>query len=142
MKGRRKRVRVLSPGDLCMTTIDQRREALRPFDFLSVFRGTLSVLVVSSLCSRPALADDTEVGKRLKEKGVAVTQSKGIVTAVAVEDGAKLSNEDFQQIARLSHLKTLSLNNCLTDERLALLTTLSELEYLQTNLAQITDDGL
>lgn len=89
-----------------------------------------------------AHADDAEIGKLLKAKGVDVTESKGVVTAVAVNDGSKLTDTDFQQIGRLVHLKTLNLNNCLNDARVAQLTGLAELEYLQTNLAQITDEGL
>jgi hypothetical protein len=40
------------------------------------------------------------------------------------------------------HLKSLSLSNGLNDDRLSQLTVLAKLEYLQTNLAQITDDGV
>jgi hypothetical protein len=90
----------------------------------------------------PLRADDAEIGKLLKEKGVVVTEAKGVVTAVAVRDGGKLTDADFEQIGRLSHLKSLDLNNCLNDERLAKLAGLAELEYLQTNVAKVTDDGL
>lgn len=99
----------------------------------------LLLLVVSSYSVR---ADDAEIGKLLKEKGVTLTEVKSVVTAVAVRDGGKLTDADFIQIGRLVHLKSLDLNNCLNDERLARLTDLAELEYLQTNLAQITDDGI
>jgi hypothetical protein len=59
-----------------------------------------------------------------------------------VPDGSKLTDDEFRQLTCLSHLKMVSLSNGLDDERLALLTTLAELEYLQTNLAQITDEGV
>jgi hypothetical protein len=87
-------------------------------------------------------ADEVEPGQFLKAKGAKVTESKGVVTAVAIRDGSKLTDADFRQLGRLVHLKQLDLNNCLNDARLELLTGLVELEYLQTNLAQITDDGL
>jgi hypothetical protein len=90
----------------------------------------------------PVSADDTEIVKLLKAKGAEVTESKGVATAVTIQDGSKLTNEDFRLIPRLSHVKLLSLSNCLDNERLAQLTVLAELEYLQTNLAQITDDGI
>jgi hypothetical protein len=102
-----------------------------------------AALVAAALwCASSLHADDAEIGKLLKEKGVVVTEKKGIITAVAVKDGKKLSDADFEQIGRLTHLKSLDLNQCLTDERLAKLTALGELEYLQTNVALVTDDGL
>jgi hypothetical protein len=93
-------------------------------------------------CAASLRADDAEIARFLKEKGATVTEKKGVVTAVAVKDGKKLSDADFDQIGRLSHLKTLDLNQCLTDDRLAKLIGLGELEYLQTNVAQVTDAGL
>jgi hypothetical protein len=87
-------------------------------------------------------ADDAEIGKLLKGKGVEVKETRGVVTAITIQDGNKLTDEDFKQITRLSHLKMLSLSNGLNDERLAQLATLTELEYLQTNLAQVTDEGI
>ncbi|OAI50714.1 hypothetical protein AYO44_05445 [Planctomycetaceae bacterium SCGC AG-212-F19] len=104
--------------------------------------GCVSAFLLCALRPYPVRADESEIGKLLKDKGVAVTETKGVVTAVAVRDGGKLTDADFGQIGRLAHLKTLDLNNCLSNERLAQLTELAELEYLQTNLAQITDDGL
>lgn len=90
----------------------------------------------------PVRADDAAIGKLLKAKGAEVTVLRGTVTAVGVQDGSQLTDADFRQLGQLVHLKTLNLNNCLTDERLAQLTGLTELEYLQTNLMQVTDDGL
>jgi hypothetical protein len=87
-------------------------------------------------------ADDAAIAKLLKAKGARVTEAKGVVTAVAISDGTQVMDADFQQLGKLVHLRTLDLNNCLNDQRLALLSGLVELEYLQTNLAQVTDDGL
>jgi hypothetical protein len=98
------------------------------------------LLIVAS--SSPVHADDAEIGKMLKEKGAKVVEKKGFVAALTISDGAKLSDEDFRQIGRLVHLQSLDLNNGLTDERLAQLADLAELEYLQTNVAQVSDDGL
>ena len=112
------------------------------FDHQMMVRGVVSILLLCVLSAFPLHADDAEIAKLLKEKGVTVTTSKGSVTAVMVPDGAKLTDADFKQISQLVHLKTLNLNNCLTNERLAQLTDLAELEYLQTNQAQVTDEGL
>lgn len=105
-------------------------------------QATVWASLLCWLCWSPVHADDAAIGKLLKEKGVAVTESKGAVTAVMVQDGSKLTDADFRQLGRLKELKILNLNNCLNDERLAQLTGLADLEYLQTNLAQVTDDGL
>jgi hypothetical protein len=102
----------------------------------------IHALAVLTLLSGSVGADDAEIGKILKAKGAEITESKGVVTAITVKDGSKFTDEDFRQIPRLTNLKTLSLSNCLNDERLSQLTVLAKLEYLQTNLAQITDDGI
>ena len=65
-----------------------------------------------------------------------------MATALTVADGAKLTDDDFRLLTRLSRLKTVSLSNGLNDERLSQLTALAGLEYLQTNLAQVSDDGI
>jgi hypothetical protein len=87
-------------------------------------------------------ADADEVGKLLRAKGGDITESKGVITAVTLKDASKLTDVEFAQITHLPHLKLLSLSNGLNDARLAQLANLAELEYLQTNLAQITDDGV
>ena len=53
---------------------------------------SLSALVIGSPLTR---ADDAEIGKILKEKGVTVTESKGVVTALAIKDGSRLTDADF-----------------------------------------------
>jgi hypothetical protein len=89
-----------------------------------------------------ATADDAEVARLLREKGVKVTESKGIATSAEVGDCTKWTDEDFKQVARLSHLKSLSFGPGLADAHLPLLAGLSELESLQTNLSLLTDDGV
>jgi Leucine-rich repeat (LRR) protein len=101
-------------------------------------------LLVSALSSGAVGADDTdaEIVKNLKAKGADVKDTKGVVTALSISDGSKLTDEDFLQIARLTSLKMMTLSNCLNDKQLALLTGLSGLEYLQTNLADVSDEGI
>ena len=87
-------------------------------------------------------ADEAEVVKQLREKGVKVTESKGFATSAEVGDCSKWTDDDFKQVARLSHLKSLSFGPGLGDAHLPLLSGLSELESLQTNLSVITDEGV
>jgi hypothetical protein len=110
----------------------------RRFRVTPIVVGALLVWVSAS----PALADEAAAARLLKEKNAKVTETRGVVTAVAIPDGSKLTDADFQQIGLLSHLQSLDLNGGLNDARLAQLTGLSALEYLQTNQAQLTDDGL
>jgi len=87
-------------------------------------------------------ADDAEVVKQLREKGVKVTESKGVATSAEVGDCSKWTDDDFKLLARLSHLKSLSFGPGLGDAHLPLLAGLAELDTVQTNLALITDDGV
>lgn len=106
---------------------------------LRAFTCTLALLAV---CPGVGYSDDADVGELLKARGAQVTQVKGVVMDVTVNDGSKFTDAEFRQLGRLTRLRRLSLNACLSDERLAQLTDLVNLEYLQTNLAQVTDDGL
>ena len=125
-----------------MTAIDHQQEPQRSFDCLIVLREACCALLLCALYSGPAFADDAEIGKSLKAKGAEITEAKGVVTAITIQDGSKLTADDFQQIARLTNLKMLSLSGGLNDERLSQLTGLAKLESLQTNLAQVTDEGI
>jgi len=99
-------------------------------------------LLAAALASPPARGDDAEIAALLKEKGAKVTESKGVVTSVETGDCSKWTDEDFRQLARLAHLKSLSFGPGLGDASLPLLSGLSELESLSTNLSLITDDGV
>jgi hypothetical protein len=125
-----------------MIAIDERRERETTFCRPTRVRGSILGLALLAFFSDFAGAGEAEVGKLLKAKGAEIIESKEIVTAVTFRDTSKLTDGDFQQIAALRHLKMLSLGNGLNDERLAQLSRLAELEYLQTNLAQITDEGV
>ncbi len=112
-----------------MTAIDFVRRA--------PIRGAALALAVLAFVSSPAGADDAEIAKLLKAKGAEVKESQGSVTSLTIPDGSKLTDDEFQQMTRLSHLKMVSLSKGLNDERLARLATVAGLEYLQTNLAQV-----
>lgn len=89
-----------------------------------------------------APADDAEIARFLREKGVKVVETKGTVTSLEVGDCSAWTDDDFKKVAQLSGLKSLSFGKGLKDDSLPLLAGLSELESLQTNLALITDDGV
>lgn len=98
--------------------------------------------LLTSLGPAAVRADDAEIARFLKAKGAEIKQTRDAVTAVSIADGAKLTDEDFRQIARLSGLTMLTLSNCPNDKQLAILADLPKLEYLQTNLAEVTDEGI
>lgn len=102
----------------------------------------VAAFLLSAVCSGLVSADDAAIAALLKAKGGEVTASKGVVTAVTFQDGSKLDDDDFRRLCQLSDLQMLSLSNGLNDARLAQLAGLAKLEYLQTNLAQLTDDGV
>src|SRR6185295_33644 len=89
-----------------------------------------------------AVGDDAEVARQLREKGVKVTETKGVATSADVADCSKWTDDDFKLLAQLTHLKNLSVGPGLADAHLPLLAGLSELDTLQTNLSLITDDGV
>lgn len=99
--------------------------------------------LIAIACSFGSVAaDDTDIVKQLKAKGAEFTESKGTVTALNVPDGSKLTDDDFGQMARLTTLKMVSLSKCLNDKQLSQLSSLTSLEYLQTNLATVSDEGI
>jgi len=102
----------------------------------------ITIFLLFAFGTGAALADDADIGLQLKDKGGQVVASKGLITSVTFQDAAKLTDEDFRRLTGLTHLQTLSLSNGLNDARFAQLAGLSRLETLQTNLAQITDDGI
>lgn len=99
-------------------------------------------ILVLALTSHPADAAEADIIKMLKEKGGEVVEIKGVATSVTLTDGSKLTDAEFRQIGQLKQLKNLTLSKCLNDQTLAFLTGLAELETLQTNLMEVSDDGI
>ncbi len=99
-------------------------------------------MLILAVALIPSPNDEAEAVRLLKEKGVKVGESKGVATSADVSDCSKWADEDFRCLAQLTHLKSLSFGPGLGDAQLPLLTGLSELETLQTNLALISDDGV
>jgi hypothetical protein len=105
-------------------------------------RRILTAVLLWTISIGPAFADDAETGKLLKDAGAKLAESKGFVTSVDLADASKLTDADFLRLAQLDHLKSLSLGKGIDDARLAQLAKLPNLDTLQTNLAQISDDGI
>ena len=99
-------------------------------------------MIPIALACLALLADDAEIAGPLVEKGAKVVEAKGVVTTLDAADCTKWTEEDFRQLGRLVHLKSLSLGPGVNDQTLTLLAGLPELESLQTNLSQVTDDGM
>ena len=95
-----------------------------------------------SLLAFPARGDETEAVKFFREKGAKVVESKGVATTLDATDCSQWTEEDFKRLGPLSHLKSLSLSRGLSDRTLVLLAPLQNLEVLQTNECQLTDDGV
>jgi len=89
-----------------------------------------------------AIADDSEVAKALKEGGATVVLTKGVVTRLEVGDCSKWTEEDFRRVGGLAGLKDLSMGAGLSDATMPLLCGLPELEVLQSNQSQVTDEGM
>jgi len=87
-------------------------------------------------------AGDADIAALLRGKGAKVTELKGVPASVDAADCSKWTEEDFRQLGRLTHLKSLSLGAGLSDATLALLAGLQELESFQTNLSTVSDEGV
>src|ERR1043165_7284654 len=90
------------------------------------------------------LADDAAAAALLTQAGAKVKSDGGVVTEVSFKDSSALTKEHYRAIGGLAKLRALTLyNQCkLTDETLALLSTLELLEDLEIDGSKITDDGL
>jgi hypothetical protein len=77
----------------------------------------------------------------LQKLGAKVTQTGGVVTQVQVKCDA-FTEADFKALGSFTTIKDLTISGkTITDDTLALLTGLTELERLSTDGIQLTDDG-
>jgi hypothetical protein len=89
-----------------------------------------------------ALGDDEAVVQALRDKGAKAVVAKGVVTSVDVADLTSWNEADFRRLTTLAGLKNLSVGKGLNDATLAILAGIPELDTLQTNQAEISDDGI
>src|SRR5271165_3670601 len=71
-------------------------------------------------------ADDSATSKDLISKGVKITDAQGTTTGIEVPDPSRLSGDDFQKIAQLTHLQKLSFGKGLNSNQLSILTRLPD----------------
>lgn len=99
-------------------------------------------LLTFSLC---AIADDAAIAPQLEAKGAKLKLTGSTVTELSLTDCAPLEPADFQAIGQLTHLKNLTLyggKKKLTDDTVAELLSLKELENLSSEGAWLSDSGL
>jgi hypothetical protein len=97
-----------------------------------------------AMAALAVLADDSAAAALLTQAGGKVKADGGVATEVYFKDSSALTKEHYRAIGGLAKLRSLTLyNQCtLTDETLALLSTLESLEDLEIDGAKITDDGM
>jgi hypothetical protein len=102
---------------------------------------SLRFLVPAALLAACSIGHAADV-EALKKLGAKVTESAGVITQVQVKCDA-FTEADYRTLSAFTTLKVLSVSSAktLTDDKLALLTTLTELEDLSTEGIQLTDDG-
>jgi len=100
------------------------------------------MLILGCLLALLRSTDEAEIAAHLRDLGAKVTEAKGVVASVDAADCSKWTEDDFKQLGKLGHLKTLSMGAGLSDATLPLLAGLAELETLQTNLATVSDEGV
>jgi len=71
------------------------------------------LVILVALISLPA--DEAEIARLLREKGAKVVETKGVVSSVEAGDCSKWGDEEFRQLGRLTHLKSLSFGLGLSD---------------------------
>ena len=97
----------------------------------------LVVILLSVLCGFLRAADVAS----LQKLGAKITETAGVVTQVLVKCDA-FTEADFRTLGSFTTLKNLSISGKpITDDTLALLTGLVELEQLSTDGIQLTDAG-
>ena len=97
----------------------------------------LTPILFLALCSSLQAAD-VEPLKKLEAK---VTETAGVVTQVNVKCDA-FTEADFRTLGSFTTIKDLTISGkTITDETIALLTGLTELERMSSDGIQLTDDG-
>ncbi len=87
-------------------------------------------------------ADEIQSIETLRTAGAKLTESKGAVTGCEIADAATITIEQLQLLDQLPQLKSLSFGKGLSDEMLAKLPPLANLESFSSNASTATDDGI
>jgi hypothetical protein len=119
------------------------RLALVGGDWLdSSFRLLAPGVLLLLFCSSWLQAAEPELAQLLKAKGADFRESGGGIAQLNIPDGSRFTDQEFGRLGELKLLKNLSVSKGLNDARFAQLGALTELESLQTNVADITDEGV
>ena len=86
-------------------------------------------------------AGDAEILVALKSKGAELTETKGVVTGLAVADCSKLTPADYAQIGKLTSVKQLNFGRGFDDAALKALGAVAGVEMLSTNGMDVSDEG-
>jgi hypothetical protein len=114
-----------------------------PIFLRGVFIRLFSLFCVTlALCVSPTRADDGDIEKELAGKGAVFTKTRGVTTGFSVKDCSAWTEVDFKNLAQLARLQNLDFGGGLTDQGVALIAPLADVEVIQTNKAQVTDAGV
>jgi hypothetical protein len=104
----------------------------------------VSVVAACALLAPLAHGDEAAAIAGLKSAGAKITETKGVATGCEIADCSpeKFPAAEWEKLAQLSQLKSLSFGSGLTDEMLAKLPPFPALENFSTNAMRVTDDGL
>jgi hypothetical protein len=94
------------------------------------------------LVAMPLRAGDAEIFAALKSKGAEVTETKGLVTGLAISDCSKLTAGDYAQIPQLTQVKLLNLGKGFDDAALKAIGPATGIETLSTNGMDVSDEGV
>jgi hypothetical protein len=108
----------------------------------SLHLASLASLAFSALVLLTSPSSHAADAEALRKLGAKVTETGGVVTQVQVKCDA-FTEADYRTLGEFKTLKNLSVSSArtLTDDMLALLTGLTELEDFSTEGIQLTDDG-
>jgi hypothetical protein len=87
-------------------------------------------------------ADEAQTIATLKAKGAQVQEQNAAVHSVTVSDASAWTSTDYALLRQLPALKMLSFGRGFGDAGLESLGTLPTVEYLQTNLMDVSDAGM
>ena len=105
---------------------------------------TVAGIAIALLAASPARGDDRAIAESLQKCGVEVKlDPTGLAISAVCRESTGLKPEDFRVIGQLRHLQTLTLFRvpCLTDDTLALLRDLNEVQRVALEGAKLTDEG-
>ena len=102
------------------------------------FTGLLAIALLGLSVAR---ADETAASKELTAKGVKLTLTGDVATALDWPDASSATAKEYELVRQLPHLKRLNIGKGLSDAGLAILVELPEVEAIQVNSPQWTDEG-